>query len=115
MIEAAADMTAALLHVIEVGSMMAIGQPFEPVAPLIGAGVKINTDWYFRSAIKSSKIKFSWLKMPCLVCSSGWHGKARLVSGLGTTSTAQVSPPVRQRSLPMTQARLQARFLAHRN
>src|SRR5262252_4993568 len=41
--------------------------------------------------------------MPCLVCSSEWHGKAMLLSGFGTTSTAQVSPPVRQRSLSMTQ------------
>ena len=28
--------------------MTAIGQPFDPVAPLIGAGVKMNTNWYFR-------------------------------------------------------------------
>src|SRR5207253_2293546 len=47
--------------------------------------------------------RFSWLRMPCLVCSSEWHGKARLLSGFGTTSTAQVSAPVRHKSLSMTQ------------
>src|SRR5438445_2258892 len=80
---------------------MAIGQPFDPVAPLMGAGVKMKTNWYFRSAIRSSNVKFSWLKMPCLVCSSEWHGKARLLSGFGTTSTPQVSPPVMHKSLSM--------------
>ena len=38
---------------------IAIGQPFEPVAPLIGTGGKIKTNWYFLSAISSSKVRFS--------------------------------------------------------
>jgi ABC-type glycerol-3-phosphate transport system permease component len=32
----------------------AIGQPFEPVAPVIGTGGKMNTNWHFRSTISSS-------------------------------------------------------------
>jgi hypothetical protein len=32
----------------------AIGQPFEPVAPFIGTGEKMNTNRHFRSTISSS-------------------------------------------------------------
>jgi hypothetical protein len=41
------------------GYVTAIGQPFEPVAPLIGTGGKMKTNWYFRSAISPSNTKFS--------------------------------------------------------
>src|SRR5215208_5613344 len=38
--------------------------------------------------MSSSKTRFSWLRMPCFVCSSACTMKARFLSGFGTTSTA---------------------------
>ncbi len=42
----------------------AIGLPGELVAPLNGTGTKTYMNWYTSAEISSSKIKFSWLKMP---------------------------------------------------
>src|SRR5829696_9452770 len=53
--------------------------------------------------MSSSKTRFSWLRMPCFVCSSACTMKARFLSGFGTTSTAQVSAAVRARSFSTTQ------------
>jgi hypothetical protein len=75
----------------------AIGQPFEPVAPFIGTGGKMNTNWHFRSTISSSNDHVLLIDDAELCLQFPIHVNAGLLSGLGTTSTAQVSAPASER------------------
>jgi hypothetical protein len=75
----------------------AIGQPFEPVAPFIGTGEKMNTNRHFRSTISSSNDHVRVIDDAALCLQFPIHVNARPLSGLGTTSTAQVSAPASER------------------
>lgn len=80
-----------------------MGLPGEPVAPLMGTRTEMYANSYTSSSNSPSKFRFSWMKMPLLVSSWLCTGKARVGSGLGTTSTGQVSAPTRDTSFSIIQ------------